>query len=153
MIPPPPRTHGHAERELGEWCIRLKPSEGTWGGILRPKERVSILNIARYATHPLTLFVFMRALNVNRLRCPHCGRRLKVIPASKLNLTIAFAYLMLSCLSLLLGLRLCETFQAGLLVGVAIYLFVFIPLVKLLVSLYISRSRKLRIACRLSSKN
>ena len=100
---------------------------------------------------PLTLFVIMRALTANRLRCPHCGRRLKVIPASKLNLTIAFAYLMLSCLSLLVGLHLSETFQAGLLTGLAVYLFVFIPLIELLAGLYISKSQRLRIACTVTS--
>jgi uncharacterized protein YbaR (Trm112 family) len=96
---------------------------------------------------PLTLFTIMRALTSTRLRCPLCRRRLKVLPANRLNLCLTLAYLLLACLSLLIGLKIGESLQHSLLSGILIYLFICIPLVELLAAYYIQRNPALRIAC------
>ena len=96
---------------------------------------------------PLTLFTIMRALTSNRLRCPFCGRRLKVLPANKLNLCLGIAYLLLACLSLFIGFQIGESQKHSLLSGIVIYLFICIPLVELLAAYYIQRNPALRVGC------
>lgn len=96
---------------------------------------------------PLTLFTIMRALTSNRLRCPFCGSRLKVFPVNSLNLRLGLAYLLLACLSLLIGLQIDESLKYCLLSGILIYLFICIPLVELLAAYYIQRNPALRVGC------
>lgn len=96
---------------------------------------------------PITVFALMWAPASSRLRCPNCGRRLKLTGVRPLTLMVSLAYFLLGCLSFMLGFRLFGALIPCLATGITIYLLVCVPLIELLACLYVHSNKRIQVNC------